>query len=375
MCNLDAPSSSPTSEVEKTRTITPSISISTMRMTAQVEADDLKPFVQNSSYSKASYVRFFFKHAPDITIGKIEIDKLVRNERIPIYEKIQVPSRLELVIAYDFRDAKDQQVVKWYWVCATAEFPKGSVAKQQKDNRSNVSIISAIRLKAIVGIDEPDAPPVRFGIIGTKYGPSLPLYEFVNPSLARPKTLLNDSELMRQAKIQRLSEVINDDNHEDWIRLEHKEFTDSDKDDDNDWLLVDSTATASDDTEMSFTPLAKSKTLSAMDINFDVDVVSASVPVASNSHTGSAMDINPKGNPATSREGINMYACLNSIGLEVNGADIMKKYIELAHTKYGRFPTNAEIRYLMALMQHYGLATSLTVNKLAQEIISWLAKM
>lgn len=357
MCSLDAPSSFASINIEE-RSIR---SINMMRMTAQVEVDDLRPFVQNSSYSSASYVRFFFKHNPDIAIGKIEIDKLARNKRITIYETIQVPSRLELVIAYDFRDAKDQQVGKWHWVCATAEFPKGSIASQQKDNRSNVSIITAVRLKAIVGIDEPDAPPVRFGIIGTKYGESSPTYEFVNPSLATPKTLLNDSELMRQAKIQKLSEVIDDDKHEDWIKIEHKEFTDSDKDDDNDWLLVDSTATASDATEMSFTPLAKSKTLSAMDINFDVDVVSA-------------MHINPKGNPVTSQAGRNMYACLNSIGLEVNGADIMKKYMELAHKKYGRFPTNAETGYLMALMQHYGLATSLTVNKLAQEVMVSIAK-
>ena len=38
-----------------------SLNASSMRLSAQVEVDDLKPFVQDSTYSSANYVRFFFR--------------------------------------------------------------------------------------------------------------------------------------------------------------------------------------------------------------------------------------------------------------------------------------------------------------------------
>ncbi len=310
-----------------------SLNASSMRLSAQVEVDDLKPFVQDSTYSSANYVRFFFKHKPGTEIGRMDINNLVRCERIVIKDTIQVPPTTELVIAYDFRDVANHQVGKFNWVCATADFPKGSVARAEEN-----AIITAVRLKVVVGGDDQDASPVRFGIIGVKYGFSLPFYEFVDPSLAKPGTYLNDSELMRKAFASK------------WVVLEEAS-TDKDCDD---WELVSDEG--ADCSQVSTSQDQSSASCAAVGIN---------------GYARSAMDINFRDNSVASQSGGNMYACVSKVGTVVlpdTAVHIAAEYIKLAHEKYGRFPTVAETRDLVALMQHYGLATSLTAYKLSEEL-------
>ena len=285
----------------------------TMRLSAQVEVDDLIPFVQDSAYSSASYVRFFFKHDPGNEIGRIDIDNLVRCERIAIKDTIPVPYVAKLVIAYDFRDVANQQVGEFNWVCATAECPKGSVARTERNNRNKtVSIVTAVRIKAVVGADGPDASPVRFGIIGTKYGVSKPYYAFVEPSLAKCGTLLNDPELMRKAL--------------------------------DGWVVVDDEKEASPDDEWDFVD----------------DEAAYGTAARKNEYALSAMDIN------STQEGSNLYASIDKVTFPSNAVLIAAKYIELASKRYGRVPTGAETRQLIALMRHYGVATSLTADRLVE---------
>ncbi len=315
MCSLHAPAFY--LDGRKSRTSNASPVAITMRLSAQVEVDDLKPFVQDGTYSSASYVRFFFKHNPGSEIGRIDINNLVRCERIAIKDKIPVPYDAALVIAYDFRDAANQQVGKFNWVCSTAEYPKGSVARAERNNRNKtVSIITAVRIKAVVGADGPDASPIRFGIIGTKYGVSKPYYAFVEPSLAQYGTLLNDPELMRKA--------ISDG----WIVVDGEKGASPDCDE---WELVD-------------------------------DEAAYGTAAGKNGHELSAMDINSI--PA----GSNVYASIGEVALPSNAVLIAAKYIELASKRYGRIPTGAETRQLIALMRHYGLATSLTADRLVEDL-------
>lgn len=323
MCSLNAPALRLDGGGSIISSVSPA-AIKTMRLSAQVEIDDLKPFVQDSEYSSASHVRFFFKHNPGSAIGRIDINNLVRCERIFINDTIPLPDVAELVIAYDFRDAANQQVGKFNWVCATAEYPKGSVFLTKTDENNVVSLITAVRIKAVVGTSDPDTSPVRFGIIGAKHWVSEPYYEFVEPSLAAPGTLLNDPELMRKALAG------------EWVIVEETIRSD--------WEFVD------DEAEPSTAAVKNKSGKSAMDINY-------------------------------SQAGINLYATIGKVDLPVNvdftvnAVLIAEKYIELASTKYKRVPTIAETKQLIALMRHYGLATSLTAHKLSGHLIKKLKEL
>ncbi len=310
MCSLHAPAFYLDGRISRTSNASP-VAIKTMRLSAQVEVDDLIPFVQDSAYSSASYVRFFFTHDTGSEIGRIDINNLVRCERIAIKDTIPVPYVAELVIAYDFRDPANKQVGEFNWVCATAECPKGSVAHAKRNNRNKtVSIVTAVRIKAVVGADGPDASPIRFGIIGTKCGVSKPYYAFVEPSLAKCGTPLNDPELMRKALAG------------EWVVV--AEATDCDG-----WEFVD-------------------------------DEAASDTAAGKNEYALSAMDIN------SIKAGSNLYASIDKVALPSNAVLIAAKYIELASKKYGWVPTVAETRQLIALMRHYGLATSLTADRLVK---------
>lgn len=169
---------------------------SLMRLSTQIEAKDLRPFIRaNPTYATANYICFSFQHAPGTEIGRISINSLVKKNRLEINDTLPLPTIDNFIITYNFRNTHDQSL-GGSWVCSSITNPTGSLSRL---NGSDV--LTAIRLEAIAGSEESHGP-IRFLLVGyPKYGDSTPsaLATSTFGNLAPEGTLLNDAILMKQA--------------------------------------------------------------------------------------------------------------------------------------------------------------------------------
>lgn len=106
----------------------------TMRLSAEVEAD-LSLFAPKLD---GGYIRFFFLNNLDEEIGRLEFSKIIPSPRIGISDEIVIPPE-QFVIAYDFRNAENEQLFGMHWICNSVHNKEGSIQLVFMQKKKKVS--------------------------------------------------------------------------------------------------------------------------------------------------------------------------------------------------------------------------------------------
>lgn len=189
-----------------------------MRLSAEIEAADLRPFAPKSV---DGYIRFFFLDDLATEIGRLPFSKLRRSARTGISDDIPIPSK-KFAIAYDFRSAKDEPLSSLHWICNSVRNKDGFISPvgiyeeeiEEKGKKQKIKIrnkLGAIRLKAFIGGQSKEDPFIRMGLVACKYSEGKPLLKPVEKQeLAPEKTMFDDVALITEA-IQKYGKKIKDE--------------------------------------------------------------------------------------------------------------------------------------------------------------------
>lgn len=178
----------------------------TMRLSAEIEVADLRPFAPKSD---GGYIRFFFLDDLATEIGKLPFSKLRKSARIGISDDILIPSK-KFAIAYDFRSAKDEPLSGMHWTCNSVHNKEGilnpfgiyeedEVGNKNKKRKIR-NKINAVRLKAFIGGQSKEDPFIRMGLVAPRYSDGKPILKPVEKQeLAPEKTMFDDVALITEA--------------------------------------------------------------------------------------------------------------------------------------------------------------------------------